>query len=260
MKTKLTVISATAAAIITSAASMTFSHDMWIEVQGSPKKGNTIAMKMISDHSFPPQHNELIEDKDVSKTYIIDPDGKKFDVVSDKKGQYVSKKVLSKDGTYLIVSGKNWLYWTKTTEGYKPGKDKKQVKGAVHCIYSGKFVKSLVTLGKAGGKSFSKVIGQDLEIIPLSDPAAIPAGGIIPIKVMFRGKPVKADVQATYEGFSAKENEFAQTIKTSPKGECEIKLSNPGRWLIRLEYREPAKQTDLCDEVMYSASLTFMVE
>lgn len=234
-------------------------HDMWIEIQGSPKKGEVVSMKMISDHAFPATHNELIPDDQVSNSYMIAPDGKRSDLISNKNGTFTAKAALTKDGTYLIVSGKRPMYWTKTVDGYKPGKNKKEVKGAVKCTYSGKHVKSLVTVGTSGGNAYSQTIGQELEIIPLADPAAISKGGKLPVKVFFKGKPIALDLKATYEGYSTKENEFSQKIKTSSKGECEITLSHAGKWLITLSHREPSKQKDLCDEIMYSATLTFNI-
>jgi hypothetical protein len=52
-----------------------------------------------------------------------------------------------------------------------------------------KFAKSLIQSDKSDS-FFGHVVGFPIEIIPLSDPYAVHAGSRLPVRVLFRGKPI----------------------------------------------------------------------
>jgi len=233
-----------------------YSHDMWVVLQGAVKKGAPAVMKMASDHAFPAQDNEFVSANEAVPGYIIGPAGKKISI-KGKNDTFVSSGKLKKNGTYLVVTGKKWMYWTKTAEGYQKGKNKKQVTGAVKSVYSGKYSKALITVGKAAGNAYRKTAGQKLEIIPLKDPSKLKRNSTLPVKILFKGKPFSGEVKATYAGYSKEKNAFAVETKTDKKGICSLKLVQKGPWLIKVGFSESAANKTLCDEVMYSSTLTF---
>ncbi len=236
------------------------SHDMWVETK-TPlvKAGQSLTMQFPSDHTFPPQHNEYIDSKEMAKTFLLTPSGKQITVEKKNGHIYRSGKPLRERGTHLIVSGKKWLYWTQTTDGWKTGKNKKQVKNPIKGVYSGKFVKSLINVDRPGGGVFKRRIGHTLEIIPLQNPAELEKGAHLECRILFKGKPYRGEVKATYAGFSEKENVFAVNTSTDRRGICKIKISERGPWLVKAGMRlpAPAGQKALCDEILYSATLTF---
>jgi len=230
---------------------------MWIDIQGAVQKGAAVVMKMPSDHAFPARDNEYVPADKVVPGYIITPVGKKMSIKHKGNDTFISSGKLKSNGTYLFVTGKKWMYWTKTADGYQKDKNKKQVSGAIKGVYSGKYSKSLVTVGPAAGKAYSKRVGHKLEIIPLKDPAGLKKNSRLPVKILFNGRPFKGEVKATYAGYSNEKNVFAIKTTSNGKGICSIKLVKKGPWLIKVGFREPAVDKTLCDEVLYSSTLTF---
>lgn len=234
-------------------------HDMWVSFDGRLAKGKKVTMKFPSDHKFPASKGKFVSHKYLAKTYIIEPDGSRMQVARKSGNKYQSAQKLDKNGTYMVVSGKKWMYWVKTKKGYKSGINKPQVKNPLKCTYSGKFTKSFVNTGAGSGKAWSTRIGHDLEIIPQNDPAMLKKGDTLVVKVLLEGKPFEGIVSATYDTYSDKEDDFALSIKKSKNGVYRIPLRHVGRWLVKVGHWEPEEKDRKCDGVQYSSSLTFRV-
>jgi hypothetical protein len=76
--------------------------------------------------------------------------------------------------------------------------------------------------------------------------------------VLFDGKPLQANVFATYDGFSRYYNTYAY-VTESREGIAHVKISQPGTWLVRVEKRlgEIGKAYDL---LVLKATLVFSVQ
>ncbi|MGP8321931.1 MAG: DUF4198 domain-containing protein, partial [Methanosarcinaceae archaeon] len=110
--------------------------------------------------------------------------------------------------------------------------------------------------------SFCKPVGHALEIIPLANPAEIKVGEYLPVQVLFKGKPARfCRVYGTYAGFSTGDD-FAFATGTDGKGKAKIRILHHGPWLIkaRLKLPAPDELKDKCNELSYSATLTFEVK
>lgn len=235
-------------------------HDMWFEMlQYKIDKGAFLECRFPSDHVFPSTQKEFIPADRMAATYLIPPSGQIIPLNAMGNNMYRSARRLLQEGTYLGVSGKKWTYWVKTTEGYIEGKNKTQVTGALRGIYSAKFAKAIVVVQHSGGTIFMKPAGHEIEIIPLRDPYTISKGDTLPIKVLLKGKPTKIEVNATYEGYSTKQNAFATTVTTDELGRADIRITKHGTWLIQTSAKEIPADTRLYDEKIYSATLTFQI-
>ena len=81
---------------------------------------------------------------------------------------------------------------------------------------------------------YDKVVGQRLEIVPMSDPFAAKVGDEIEFKVLLDGKPAKFDtIYATYSGFSDVPNAWAYTASPVAHGRATVKITSPGFWMVR---------------------------
>ncbi len=238
-----------------------YAHDMWFEMKDFKiAKGSAMECTYPSDHAFPSKNKEFVPAERISKSYLIAPSGAVIPIAPAGNNLNRSAQKLAQAGSYLAVSGKKWTYWVKTTEGFIEGKNKSQVKNPLQGIYSAKFSKAIVTVEKPGGSMFSKIIGHELEIVPLKDPATLSKGDVLPVKVIFKGKPAEMAVKATYDGYSSRSNVFAETIKTNQQGLGEIKISKKGKWLLQTGCTEKSADTRLYDEKMYAATLTFQIQ
>jgi len=246
--------------IIATAFISASAHDMWIAPEMyNLKKGESVKATFPSAHVFPADDNKYVEKQTMADTMIISPIGKKSKLNSWKE-DILQSKTLNEEGTYLIISGNKGGFYTKTTDGKSEKKPKNEVSNAAKGTYSKKFTKSLITVGNAGGTSFSKVTGQDLEIIPLVNPALLKAGDQISVKVLLNGKPYETELNATYDTYSKEKNVFAQKVKTDSNGVGKIKLSNTGAWLVRAVNKVPYSDPKKADEQSYTATLTFSIK
>lgn len=235
-------------------------HDVWIEMKDFRiQKNMPVECMLPSDHAFPSTNNEFVAADNIAPSYLIAPGGSVIRIAPAENNINRSVQKPARPGSYLAVTGKKWTCWVKTTEGHVEGKNKTQVKGAIKGIYSGKFGKAVITVETPGGTAFSRVVGHELEIVPLKDPGTLSKGDTLPIKVLFKGRPAEMEVKATYDDYSSKKNVFAETIKTDSRGLGEIKIKKKGKWLVRVGHTEEAKNTRLYDQKMYAATLTFQI-
>lgn len=235
-------------------------HDMWIEVRDyTPPMGEEVTMTLGYDH-YLPARNFLPEDY-LDEIYLLNPKGKRIDVKRHSDVEYKADGKLNPAGSHLLVAAQKGRFWTKTTEGYQSGKSKKGLKDVISCTYSAKFGKAIVKVGDGGKGVISKPVDHELEIIPLKDPATLRIGDMMPVKVVFRGKPaLNHQVLATYVGFSRQKNTFAYATKTDKEGVALIKMLTDGAWLVTTHQKETYPDASECDDYKLSASLTFEIQ
>ena len=192
---------------------------------------------------------------------IIGPDGEIRDL--DKPEEFLTRIQFEEEGTHVLAAELKSGFYTI----YKDGDKKKHHMGpktglenVEMSLYYSQQGKAIVNSGKVTD-SFKQPVGHKLEIIPLKNPALLREGDTLPVKVLFEGEPVPGypKLLATYMGFSTT-GAFAYA-KSVVHGQSEIKISKAGVWYVNVKYR--ARPTgdlaDQCDEVSYTATLTFEV-
>jgi uncharacterized GH25 family protein len=234
-------------------------HDMWLEVRDyTPMVDEEITMTLASCHHLPAR--SFMNKKGLEEIYVLDQEGNKLGIKAYSDIEFKVEKPLKKKGTYMVVAKKKGGFSTKTTEGYKRGHTKKGLKNVIACTYSEKYAKAVVNAGEAGGSIFSKVLGQDLEIVPLKDPGTLGQGDYLPIKVLLKGKPLSSgQVFATYVGFSTEKNTFAYATKTDKNGIAKIKMLQSGVWMIKISHAEHYPDPMECDQYKFGSTLTFEI-
>jgi uncharacterized GH25 family protein len=253
MKRNKLIVSIALCLTLCLAASAAWSHDLWITCPKA-KAGEKLLLDITLGHGFPA--GDKVKPEELVETYVLGK-GVKFKTEAKADHSYQSLEPLAA-GSYVAVSGNKAKFWTKAPSGYVH-KTKDQVPEAIKCIRSVKYAKAIVNLG---GKAadVSKPLGQDLEIVPMKNPADLKMGEELPIKVLLAGKPLpKAEVTATFAGFS-QDRAMAFYNKTNKDGMVKVKLWHPGLWLVRVNqqthYKDPAK----CDVMSKTATLTFEIK
>ena len=145
---------------------------------------------------------------------------------------------LSYNGAALpLTANAQWLTYDGTVEPKAPG----TAIIAGHrkaMLYEGtqyeKFAKLLLPVGgKTDG--YDKVLGQRLELVPMSDPFAAKVGDEISFRVLLDGKPAAIDmVYATFDGFSDIPSAYAFCAAPVSHGEARIQITAPGTWIVRV--------------------------
>ncbi|SRR5581483_2124931 len=109
-------------------------------------------------------------------------------------------------------------------------------------------------------KDVTRPLDHELEIVPEKNPSQLKPGDTLPVRVLFRGKPLSGvRVSAVYEGAEPKGHEFPVTAETDEQGHASLKLDRPGLWYARLIHMIPAENERDADWRSYFATLTFRV-
>lgn len=106
-----------------------------------------------------------------------------------------------------------------------------------------RFVKTLLNVGDAGGASpapglparpadttFSTRVGQQLELVPLTDPLRLPIGGALPVQVLFEGKPLAGALLKAWHKKSGQLLIVRST--TGADGIATVNLPYAGAWMV----------------------------
>ena len=92
-----------------------------------------------------------------------------------------------------------------------------------------KHAKTFVRVGPARDSSWAEPVGQELEIVPESDPAALHAGDTLAVRVLRGGAPLAGvAVGVVIEG------QAPQRFTTDEAGRARFALTAPGRALLRV--------------------------
>lgn len=237
-----------------------YAHDMWINMQDyTPDKSKPAALSVGFGHGFVIPGKEFLSRDQVDKVFFLSPDGKEIPLIPEGNEKYQSKTPLKAEGSYVAVVKKQGGFSSKTVEGVQRGKSKKDLKDVIECSYSEKYAKASFTVGTPGGEAFLQVLGHQMEIVPLKDPAKLKEGDELPVKVLFQGKPTRTYVYGTYAGFSSESNTFAYTTYTDKDGIAKIKVIKGGTWLLIVKQEMAYPDAAVCDKLSCAASLTFRV-
>ena len=120
-----------------------------------------------------------------------------------------------------------------------------------------KFPKALVNVTPADN-GFSTIIGDTLEIVPVTNPATVRPGGEMTVRVLFKGQPLSTNVSATYDGFSKEENTYAYYTEGHKDGTAKVKITQAGIWMVRVQHTAP-EHTEDYDRYVARATLLFEV-
>jgi uncharacterized GH25 family protein len=124
-----------------------------------------------------------------------------------------------------------------------------------------RYAKTFLDVGGAGGKSgpgFDRVLGLTLELIPEKAPSSLTAGSELPVRLLYRGKPL-AGVLVTALPHDKPDTKV--TARTDAAGRARLRLGGtsdrPGEWLVKAVHMIPAPAGAAADWESFWASLTF---
>lgn len=119
-----------------------------------------------------------------------------------------------------------------------------------------RFIKSLVQVGNVKDDTYKRLLNFKLEIQPLENPYSTKTGKLLPLKVLFDGKPLANHAVFSYNRAASKV--YVQEYKTDANGVFRVKLDRKGFWLVRLVKMDRCSQN--CEETdweSYWGSLSF---
>jgi uncharacterized GH25 family protein len=250
---------AAASSSLLCAAAAAHAHEFIVTPSAaSVKAGAPLTVSVISSHVFM-KGEELEKTEDVRVGVLTPADGKreKVAVRPDEKNLIHAGTVSAPtDGTFLVIGKRAGQIWANTPEGDK--QVPKKAPGMTNARLIEKFDKTLVNLSPSDD-GYKTLIGDRLEIVPLTNPATVKVGDEIAVRVVFDKQPLTAPVFATYDGFSTEENTYAYYTEGRDDGTAKVKITHPGLWMVRVEHKTPEK-TETHDTYVARAVLVFAVK
>jgi len=200
---------------------------------------------------------ELEAPKDVKVGFYAD--GKRTDIAvkpNEKTLAYDGTVTAPSSATFIITGARLPQIWATTPEGLK--QITRKTAGATNSYKIEKFSKALVN-GTPADNGFSAVIGDTLEIVPVTNPATVRPGDEMTVRVMFKGQPLTTNVYATYDGFSKEENTYAYYTEGHKDGTAKVKITQPGIWMVRVQHAA-SERTEDYDRYVARSVLLFEVK
>ena len=178
--------------------------------------------------------------------------------------QYVSKAALP-EGSYWVSATYKPTFWSKNQDGWKQ-QTLKQLAGSTYCEQSQMFGKSFVQVGNGAVDEavLTRPIGQELELVPLKNPNEVKAGGILPVKVLYKGEPlVKATVTASSDTLAEMDLESTHdhrepqgfSGKTDKNGVVNVITLIDGLWKIKVVNETDYSDKSVCQQDKAYATL-----
>ena len=127
------------------------------------------------------------------------------------------------------------------------------------------FGKSVVTVGGAfDAKTATTPVGQALEIVPLANPNTLKAGELLPLQVLYQGKPLaKATIVATADTVVTKDPESQNdhrdingySATTDKSGRANFLPLVEGLWKVKVIHKTPFADSTVCQDSALYATL-----
>ena len=239
--------------MLTGIASVAKAHILWLNASNyAPQVGETIWLEIGFGHAYP--RDELMKEGRIERVYAISPDGR--ETAAEKIFPAFYKFTPETEGTHMIVAVLKPGFVSKTTDGRKLG-NKKSLKEVVSCFAFRMTAISVITVGSKN-VSLPPKTGKTLEIRALKNPSGLQPGDVLPLQIIFKGKPL-AGVSlkaACKHCVTDKKHPWAQESESNSEGIVHIKMSSGGPWMFTTTHEIPYPDTDECDNYLYRTSLT----
>ncbi len=276
-------------------ASLAFAHTFWVNAfDSTAHQPRHVLVTLGYGHSFP--IDDLLTDLTLESFTLYDPElkatqlplpasGKGKTMQLDNHLQIVSgdlaarKIILDKDcpsGVYQVSAESRDNYWTYYID--KKGRKKWAAKAMNEVQEAQKIIRGMryhpfaVSYFTVGEWQTPKSLGQELEIIPMTDLSNVHAGDLVKFKVLFMSKELTTDPSLSIEYITAKSDAFGAAEKFSLSsilygGKGQFRIPTAGNWLVNVYTRQNVTKdnalkhlADKCNTVLYSSSVSFTVQ
>ena len=175
--------------------------------------------------------------------------------LATKKGIMVAQsRPFADDGHTLLAARYDNGFWIKTADGLYRNATRRLFPDAADSMWSAKFAKALT----GRDAPWDKVLGQTLEIVPLSDPAATKPGQTLRVKVLLQGKPLPGVEVERGDGMTAVAEKDIPRFATDADGIASMPIVKAGAHLLVIDHKAtPSATPDQANADLFNATLWF---
>jgi len=229
-------------------------HDIWITTAGPPH-----ARRAVINYGHPFDRPPTVADK-IIDIFAITASGQQSlikGLTTERDGQWfvVETKPFHDDGHTLLAVRYDNGYWIKTADGYRNATNR-EVPDAVETLWSVKFGKAFT----GPNAPWDRVLGHELEIVPLSDPLTVLPGQILQLRVLFRGKPLVGGKIERGDGVTVVAEDDIPRFATNADGVAWIPIVKKGPMQLVIDHEvSPSATPSLAGKDMFNATLWYML-
>jgi nickel transport protein len=230
-------------------------HDVWLTFTGA-----AASRRAIVNYGHPDDRPPAFADK-VVDLQAVTTKGRMslltgLGLKTEKGTTVVETKPFVDDEHTLLAARYDNGFWIKLADGTFRNATRRLVPDAADSMWSVKFAKAVT----GPDAPWDAVLGQGLEIVPLSDPAKARAGQTLRLKVMFDGKPLAGGEVEHGDGKTVVAEKDIPRFKTDADGVAEVPIVNAGPQLLVIDHKvTPSGSPDQANTDMFNATLWFSV-
>jgi len=242
-----------AAAAVSSLAPAARAHDVWLTIAGPPS-----ARRAIVNYGHPHDRPPAVADK-VLDLVAISGSGQTSllaGLAPRRAGgaPVAASRPFADDGHALLAVRYDNGYWVKIADDLYRNASRRLVPDAADSLWSVKFAKAVT----GPGAPWSTVLGHELEIVPLSDPATAKPGDSLRLRVLFRGQPLAGAEVERGDGVTAVPEKDIARFTTDRDGVAAVPVVAAGPHLLVVDHRvAPSATPELAAADLYNATLWF---
>ena len=228
-------------------------HDLWLTTEGGAN-----ARRVVVNYGHPRDRPPTAADKILDLVAITGD--KRLSLMdglvagSFHGAPIVQSKTFPDGGRTLLAARYDNGYWVKIGENLYRNASNRMAPNAIDSLWSAKFAKAVT----GADAPWSTVIGHDLEIVPLADPATVRPHENLRVRVLFRGQPLAGAEVERGDGLTPVKEDELPRFKTDADGVATIPLPKAGPVLLAIDHRvAPSETPDLAAMDLYNATLWF---
>jgi nickel transport protein len=229
-------------------------HDIWITVVGP-----TNARRAIINYGHPHDRPPTVADK-IIDIFVFGKSGQESlirGLTTTHDGQWfvVETQPFQDDGHTLIAVRYGNGYGIRTADGYRNATNR-EAPDALESLWSVKFGKALT----GSGAPWDKVLGHELEIVPLSDPLTVKPGQKLRLRELFRGQPLVGGDIERGDGLTVVPEADIPRFTTDGDGVAEVPIVKSGPMQLVIDHSvSPSATPALAKTDMSNATLWYML-
>ena len=228
----------------------------------TPAAGQKTRLQAQAAHVF--MVSEEAEQPANVRLYLLQNDKKTDIALTEDKAllALVGDFALAQSGPALLVGHRLPQIWCETTQGEMEGSRAALEAKGMKIKSSGKYEKFAKTLLNPShdDKLYGKALGQDLELVLLTNPADVKPGSPLNVQVLLHGKPVpNATVGLTHDAYSKEQDTYKFKAQTDAQGKATFTVDAPALWMLRTTVVEKTPGAD-ADEHHRRAVYVFPVK
>ncbi len=231
-------------------------------------KGASKPMFFGWGHHIP--FDDGIAGKKLKTVKVIGPSGDIREVfIKEGRGLHSSLVEYEESGTYCLTAQTNQGYYTIYKD--KKGRERHVVKPKSMVRDAEKIIMSLLSfqsaktyvVSESPSNQIPEPAGMPLELVPLKELFRIKPGDILPIEILYKGKPFKGkgEWSATFNGYSTASEDYLYHKKEISGSSFQVPINRSGIWFVRYSFKIEATgdEKEKCSHFKHGTSLVFQV-